>query len=174
MSAVAVFLENPKTLHNLGSAVRGCAAYGVPELRWTGERIGRKLNSTKQARLPRELRMKDYSTIVNFCHNNKPFSEFRDGVPVAVEFTDKTESLVYFEHPAQAIYVFGPEDGSISRVFRMHCQRFVTIPSNFCLNLADAHFGKGKRVHNGLGSKRRDANTKPSYRCTVCSTIRDV
>ena len=76
MSAVAVFLENPKTLHNLGSAVRGCAAYGVPELRWTGERIGRKLNSTKQARLPRELRMKDYSTIVNFCHNNNRFQNF--------------------------------------------------------------------------------------------------
>jgi tRNA C32,U32 (ribose-2'-O)-methylase TrmJ len=41
-------------------------------------------------------------------------------------------------HPENAVYVFGPEDGSIPPVFRRHCHRFVSIPSKHCLNLAAA------------------------------------
>ncbi len=48
------------------------------------------------------------------------------------------EALHTFEHPENALYVFGPEDGSIPRVLLGHCHRFVVIPTRHCLNLATA------------------------------------
>jgi tRNA(Leu) C34 or U34 (ribose-2'-O)-methylase TrmL len=43
-----------------------------------------------------------------------------------------------FQHPDNAVYVFGPEDGSIPQVLRRHCHRFVKIPAKHCTNLAAA------------------------------------
>jgi tRNA(Leu) C34 or U34 (ribose-2'-O)-methylase TrmL len=45
---------------------------------------------------------------------------------------------VSFEHPGDALYVFGPEDGGLPKAVRLHCHRFVFIPTHHCLNLAAA------------------------------------
>jgi tRNA(Leu) C34 or U34 (ribose-2'-O)-methylase TrmL len=45
---------------------------------------------------------------------------------------------VDFEHPENALYVFGPEDGSLPKTVRLLCHRFVVIPTHHCLNLAAA------------------------------------
>jgi tRNA(Leu) C34 or U34 (ribose-2'-O)-methylase TrmL len=58
--------------------------------------------------------------------------------PVAVEVRPKSEPLHTFEHPDKALYVFGPEDGSIPTALLRHCHRFVVIPTRHCLNLATA------------------------------------
>lgn len=81
--------------------------------------------------------MKGYRAVelVNFDY---PFDLYDGATPVAVEFMDKAESLYDFQHPENAVYVFGPEDGSLGRVALSHCHRFVTIPSAHCLNLAAA------------------------------------
>jgi tRNA C32,U32 (ribose-2'-O)-methylase TrmJ len=50
------------------------------------------------------------------------------------------EQLPDFEHPEHALYVFGPEDGGLSSVHLRHCHRFVTIPSDGCVNLAAAAY----------------------------------
>jgi tRNA(Leu) C34 or U34 (ribose-2'-O)-methylase TrmL len=58
---------------------------------------------------------------------------------VAVELRPGSESLVDFIHPEAAtppVYVFGPEDGSLSGPVVKRCHRFVVIPSFECLNLA--------------------------------------
>jgi tRNA(Leu) C34 or U34 (ribose-2'-O)-methylase TrmL len=82
--------------------------------------------------------MKDYKD-VKIVHDEYPFNRFPDWVtPVAVERRHNSENLNYFEHPENAVYVFGPEDGSIIQVFLKHCHRFVVIPSKHCLNLAAA------------------------------------
>src|SRR5262249_30755303 len=57
-------------------------------------------------------------------------------VPVAVEVRANSEPLTTFEHPENAVYVFGPEDGSIRKPWLHLCHRFVHIPANHCLNLA--------------------------------------
>jgi tRNA(Leu) C34 or U34 (ribose-2'-O)-methylase TrmL len=59
-------------------------------------------------------------------------------VPVAVEKRENAEPLTYFQHPENAVYVFGPEDGSIPQVMLRHCQRFLVIVSKHCLNLGAA------------------------------------
>jgi tRNA(Leu) C34 or U34 (ribose-2'-O)-methylase TrmL len=60
------------------------------------------------------------------------------GVPVAIELLNSTETLPLFEHPTDATYMFGPEDGHVPKSVLSVCHRFVTIPSYHCLNLAAA------------------------------------
>ena len=82
--------------------------------------------------------MKGYRdvTVVNHDH---VFDRFPPGtVPVAVEVRAAAEPLHTFEHPENALYVFGPEDGSVSKALLGHCHRFVVIPTRHCLNLATA------------------------------------
>jgi hypothetical protein len=63
-------------------------------------------------RLPREERMKGYRSVEMF-RDDHVFDRFESGgvTPVAVELRPDAESLVAFEHPGDALYVFGPEDG---------------------------------------------------------------
>jgi tRNA(Leu) C34 or U34 (ribose-2'-O)-methylase TrmL len=73
------------------------------------------------------------------CPCDQPFERFgHEAVPVAIEVRAKSECLTLFEHPDQAVYVFGPEDGSISKGVLRHCHRFVHIPARHCLNLSTA------------------------------------
>jgi tRNA(Leu) C34 or U34 (ribose-2'-O)-methylase TrmL len=70
---------------------------------------------------------------------DRPLDAFPEDVtPVAVEVLDSAESLPTFIHPLGAVYVFGPEDGELPKGVRNACHRFVTIPSDGCLNLAAA------------------------------------
>jgi tRNA(Leu) C34 or U34 (ribose-2'-O)-methylase TrmL len=133
--APAVILIDPKYGHNAASALRSCAAFGVGQLWITGDRVLEEWRG--RVRLHREERMKSYgSTSVFWC--DYPFDAFSGAVPVAVEVRENAESLTDFEHPENAVYVFGPEDGGLSSVHARQCHRFVIIPSLHCLNLATA------------------------------------
>jgi tRNA(Leu) C34 or U34 (ribose-2'-O)-methylase TrmL len=131
ISPPAVILLDPKYPHNVGNAIRACACFGVRELWWTGCRI----DTTLTRRLPREERMKGYRRVD--WKNEEPWPYLpEDAVPVAVEVRRHSESLTVFEHPERAVYVFGPEDGSIPQGVLRLCHRFVHIPAHHCLNLA--------------------------------------
>jgi tRNA(Leu) C34 or U34 (ribose-2'-O)-methylase TrmL len=82
--------------------------------------------------------MKDYKDIL-MIHDEYPLNRFPKNItPVAVEVRDNSESLFDFQHPENAVYVFGPEDSSIPQSFLRLCHRFVKIPTEHCLNLAVA------------------------------------
>jgi hypothetical protein len=67
----------------------------------------------EEARLPREERMRGYRD-VELVQHDRPLDLFpSDVVPVAVEVRARSERLDRFVHPARAVYIFGPEDGSI-------------------------------------------------------------
>ena len=131
----AIVLIDPKYAHNVGMVVRLASCYGLRQVWFTGERVALELLPSK--RLPREERMKMYSDI-EIINYDYPFEQFADAVPVAVEVREKSEPLHSFEHPRNAVYVFGPEDGSILKPNTNHCHRFVVIPTKHCLNLATA------------------------------------
>lgn len=151
MGPAAVLLINPKTPYNVGAAIRACSIFGIDILRWTGKRIStaegrRKAGSDlrgNRPRLPREERLKDYHGV-----------DWREGtsegvieeavaaglVPVCVEIVPGAEWLDEFIHPERALYVFGPEDGSVSKGVRHACHRFVRVraANRTPLNLAAA------------------------------------
>jgi tRNA(Leu) C34 or U34 (ribose-2'-O)-methylase TrmL len=136
--APAIILHEPKYPHNVGQVVRLASAYGIAQVWYSGERIREALGT----RLPREERMRRYEDVALVNHPD-PLARLCEAVPhacpVAVELRAHSESLVDFIHPGPAtppIYVFGPEDGSLSGPMVKRCHRFVVIPSYECLNLA--------------------------------------
>lgn len=132
----AVALVNPKYGHNVAGALRNCAAFGIGQLWISGERAVGEWEA--RGRLPREERMRSYGN-VEVCLGDHFFDAFnKEVVPVAVEVQETAEPLTTFEHPENALYVFGPEDGGLGKVSLQHCHRFVIIPSKHCLNLAVA------------------------------------
>lgn len=152
ISTPAVILNNPKYRQNFAGAIRSCSCYGIPTLLWTGSR----LDLQDGERLPREERMKGYRNVY-WENNDRPFDLFTDAVPVCVELVEDAENLAQFDHPEKAVYVFGPEDGNVSQVFRMHCHRFIFIPSAHCLNLSVAlgtvlYDRRAKRIREGKES----------------------
>jgi tRNA(Leu) C34 or U34 (ribose-2'-O)-methylase TrmL len=134
-SPPALILIDPKYAHNVGMVVRLASCYGLTQVWFTGNRVS--LDISVRKRLPREERMKGYADveIINYDH---PFDHFADAIPVAVEVRQKSEPLHSFEHSEKAVYVFGPEDGSIPKPLLRHCHRFIVIPTRHCLNLATA------------------------------------
>lgn len=131
----AVVLIDPKYAHNVGMVVRLASCYGFRQVWFTGERVSLDISFRK--RLPREERMKGYAD-VEIINYDYPFEQFKDVVPVAIEVRKGSEPLHAFEHPQNAVYVFGPEDGSVSKPHISHCHRFVVIPTRHALNLATA------------------------------------
>lgn len=148
----AVALINPKYPHNVGAALRAASCFGLEQVFFTGDRVS--LDSTKGARLPREERMKGYQD-VDLIQYDPVFDAFPDGTtPVAVELREHAELLPTFEHPQNPLYVFGPEDGGLTRVQLQHCHRFVVLPTRHCVNLAAAVYmvlydRLVKRIENG-------------------------
>ena len=149
--APSIVLLDPRYPHNVGAAVRACSCFGVQQVWLTGRRVADKVIDAK--RLPREERMKGFSD-VQMVLEDRPFENFpRDVVPVAVELLDSSENLLTFEHPENAIYVFGPEDGSIPPVVRKLCHRRVFIPTRHCTNLGAAVY---LMLYDRMMKKHRD------------------
>lgn len=136
--APAVALVNPKYPHNVGAAVRAASCFAFEQVWFSGERVGFGTKTKRRSRLPREERMRGYQA-VNICQGDYFFDAFsRDVTPVAVDLVRGAESLIEFEHPDLALYVFGPEDGTLGSPVLRHCHRFVSIPMLHCANLASA------------------------------------
>lgn len=138
--AASVLLIDPKYDFNVGGALRACAVLGASTLVWTGSRVpdggGRKW------RLPREERLADYAHVtrgvVDLGYMERSWE--RGYTPVAVERRAMATRLPDFEHPGKALYVFGPEDGTLGRGVLEACHLYVVIPSSIRtpLNLAAA------------------------------------
>ncbi len=133
MNPPGIILINPRHPHNVAATIRACSCFGVPTLFWTGSRV----DPSQYDRLPREERMKGYRD-VTWIHSDRPFDHFKNAFPVCIEIHPDSIALPDFVHPDNAVYVFGPEDGSVPQVIRRLCFSFVHIPSFHCLNLSAA------------------------------------
>lgn len=131
----ALVMCDPRDPFNVGAAIRAASCFGVSQVWVSGKRCAEKVWAQK--RLPREERMKGFRD-VDILLDDAPLDYFPGAVPIAVELLENSENLLSFEHPANAVYVFGPEDGSVPHSIRGRCHRRVFIPTRHCTNLAAA------------------------------------
>lgn len=126
---VLVGLIDPKTPTNVGAIMRAAGCYQANGVRYTGERFG---YASK------------YHTDTNNVTGKVPLVHAADillGLPdamkvICVELAEGATPLPEFEHPSQALYIFGPEDGSIPQKIIDAAHSVVYIPTIGCMNLA--------------------------------------
>ena len=150
----AIVMCDPRDPFNVGAAVRAASCFGVQQVWVTGQRCAKRVWDAK--RIPREERMKGFSD-VDILLTDSPFDYFKGAVPVAVELLPNSENLLAFEHPENAIYVFGPEDGSVTSSYRGLCHRRVFIPTKHCTNLGAAIY---VTLYDRLLKSYRQGNTE--------------
>lgn len=118
-------LLNSKNEANVGAAMRAAFCYNAKFIVIAGRRYKRQLTDT-----PATLKH-----IPLFETENLFDVMPRDCVPVAIEVVEKSISLPKYTHPERAFYIFGPEDGSISKSVLDKCRDIVSVPTKICMNL---------------------------------------
>ncbi len=122
-------LFNPKSPDNVGAVMRAAGCYGVNSVFYTGKRYARA---------------QEFSTDTKMVHQDIPLIGIEDlksiiplgCTPVAVELVEGARPLPEYTHPDRAIYIFGPEDGSLSKEVLAWCEEVIYIPTHGCMNLA--------------------------------------
>lgn len=141
-------IERPKTEANLGTLYRSAVALGADFIFTIGHRYRREPTDTIGA--PGHLPVFAYSDLTDF-NSHRPF-----GAPlIGVELVADARPLEGFAHPRQAVYLLGPEDGSLSRAALDLCQFVVSFDSRYCLNVASAGSVVLYDRHVKVGWKRR-------------------
>lgn len=121
----AVGLMNPKTGPNIGGAARAVQVYGAAMFALQGDRYRNIPTDTMKA-------YRHVPVMHGALRDLIPY----DCVPVAVELVPQAKSLVTYQHPERAFYIFGPEDSSLGKETLSWCRDVIYVPMNGCMNLA--------------------------------------
>lgn len=125
----AVGLCNPKSPGNVGSVVRACGCFGADEIYYTGTRYDRaEPFYTDTANQRSEIALTRVDDLLLTAEG--------DQETVCIELCENATPLAEFTHPDQALYLFGPEDHSLSQDTIDAADHVVFIPTKGCLNLS--------------------------------------
>jgi tRNA(Leu) C34 or U34 (ribose-2'-O)-methylase TrmL len=126
-------LTNPKSPDNVGAVMRAAGCYNANGVFYTGVRFDKAMSGGKKLHTDTKnvLSRIPLTGIANFKQGIPA-----DAVPVAIELVEGATSLVEFEHPENAFYVFGPEDKSLDKDVVAWCEHVIYIPTVGCMNLA--------------------------------------
>lgn len=132
-SKVSIGLVNPKSPDNVGSVMRAAGNYRVDSVFFTGTRYQRALEfQTQLVNTGRQVGRNIPLAKVACLLNETP----KEMKIVCIEFAENAISLPEYQHPAQAIYIFGSEDGTISQSIIDKADAVVYVPTVGCMNLA--------------------------------------
>lgn len=128
-SHVSIGLTNPKSATNVGAVMRAAGCYQVAAVLYTGSRYDRAIKlQTDTKRRHHEIPLRHVD-----CLSESVPTEAK---LVCVELVVGATPLPEFVHPKQAVYVFGPEDGTISQSVIDKADAVVYVPTVGCMNLA--------------------------------------
>ena len=126
---VVIALTNPKSPTNVGAVLRAAGCFSANRILYSGNRydIAKKYaTDTQQAIDSVELtRVEDFLAA-------KP----HDYQLVCVDLVEGAVPLPSFQHPEKAMYLFGPEDGSLKQEIIDKADHVVYMPTHGSLNLA--------------------------------------
>jgi len=126
---VSIGLCNPKSPVNVGSVMRAAGCYGVDDVFYTGVRFERaKKFNTDTGNAGSKIALTGVDSLVS---DVTPETKI-----VCVELVEGAISLPEYQHPDNALYIFGPEDGTISQALIDKADDVVYIPTIGCMNLA--------------------------------------
>jgi len=126
---ISIGLTNPKSPTNVGAVMRAAGCFQVDSVFYTGKRYAHaaKFNTdTKNATNNIPL------TGTECLLENKP----ENTKIVCIELVEGAVPLPDFQHPKNAFYIFGPEDGTVHQSVIDQADDVVYIPTIGCLNLA--------------------------------------
>ena len=124
-------VQQAKFEANIGTLLRSAVCLGADFVFVIGRRYQRQASDTVASW--RHIPLYLYDDLDDFAAH-RPFD-----VPlVGVELAESAAPLESFVHPERAIYLLGPEDGSLSRDAMRMCQHIVQFQSAYCLNVAAA------------------------------------
>lgn len=118
-------LVGPKIESNVGGALRAAHCYGAAFIVIEAPRFHHRATNVTQAQ-------KHIPMIMGPICDHRPY----DCPMVVIEIIPGAVALPDFAHPERALYVFGPEDGSVPRHIVERAQHIVSVPTTFCMNLA--------------------------------------
>jgi tRNA(Leu) C34 or U34 (ribose-2'-O)-methylase TrmL len=165
--AAWVGLVNPKSPTNVGSVLRAAGCFSAAGIYYTGNRFHRA---------------REFVSDTRDDHERIPLTHCEElaGAPpvacavVAVELVEGAVPLMAFEHPARALYVFGPEDGSLPPALVRQADHVVYVPTEGCLNLAASvnivlydRLAKSGRADLGVDLIRRSRDNNNRLRVSV-------
>ncbi|MBM7070650.1 RNA methyltransferase [Shewanella sp. 202IG2-18] len=131
---VAIGLQNPKTPINVDGIMRACGCYQANAVFYTGRRYELALRSSPQYQV-------DTKKAAQHIPMKKVESLLEADVPencniICVDFVEGATPLPEFEHPENAFYIFGPEDGTVRQELVDRADAVVYVPTIGCMNLA--------------------------------------
>jgi tRNA(Leu) C34 or U34 (ribose-2'-O)-methylase TrmL len=126
---LCIGLSDPKSPSNVGAVMRAAGCFQADAVFYTGQRY------VRAARFHTDT--KDVSKKIPLTGLNS----LLEGVPadmkiVCVELVEGAIPLPEYQHPDKALYIFGPEDGTISQQVVDKADAVVYVPTIGCLNLA--------------------------------------
>ncbi len=128
-STVSIGLSNPKSPSNVDSVLRAAGCFQVDSVFYTGERYVRAAQfNTDTKNMGRRIPLKGVASLLECDSNNRKL--------VCVEFVEGAIPLPKYQHPDNALYIFGPEDGNVSQKIIDSADAVIYIPTMGCLNLA--------------------------------------
>jgi len=128
---VCIGLTKPKSPTNVGAVMRAAGCYGVDAVFYTGERYDRavKLNTDTKS-ISQNIPLTGVANLLGNIPENAKI--------VCVELVEGATPLPQYQHPDNAIYIFGPEDGTLSQDVIDKADAVVYVPTIGCMNLAAA------------------------------------
>ncbi|MFT5720754.1 MAG: tRNA(Leu) C34 or U34 (ribose-2'-O)-methylase TrmL [Motiliproteus sp.] len=128
-TTVHIGLINPKSPSNVGAVMRAAGCFRVDSVFYTGVRYDRAARFSTDTHGARDaIPLLGVDSLL-------PSSAAKMTV-VCVELVEGATPLPDYQHPDNAFYIFGPEDGSINQALIDSADAVVYIPTIGCLNLA--------------------------------------
>tara|TARA_R110000737_G_scaffold69660_2_gene98180 strand:+ start:223 stop:741 length:519 start_codon:yes stop_codon:yes gene_type:complete len=126
---VVIGLTDPKSPSNVGAVMRAAGCYQANEVRYTGVRYARAAKFHTDT--------KDASRKIPLIAVESLTSDLSRGQQIiCVDLVEGAIPLPVFVHPENALYIFGPEDGTISQEVINCADAVVYVPTIGCMNLA--------------------------------------
>lgn len=122
---------NIKREVNYGTLFRSAYCFGADFIFLIGKRFKKQTSDTVCAY--RHMPLFEYETTDDFLEH-RPY----DCQLIGIEICKRSKPIYVFNHPERAIYILGPEDGSLPNNLLDKCYCVLEIPTKHCLNVAVA------------------------------------